>query len=131
MSRAPTAARSYEHLKGRLAIMRTKLTGIKAAAAAVVALPLVVASLAGARPAAGAAPQDFDAAAAFKAKCQMCHGPKAEKSFDPAAPEPEMVEAILKGKKGEKPPFMPGYEAKGITEDQAKALAAYMKTLRQ
>jgi cytochrome c1 len=36
----------------------------------------------------------------------------------------------LKGKKGEKPPYMPGFEAKGMTEDQAKALAAYMRTLR-
>jgi cytochrome c1 len=40
------------------------------------------------------------------------------------------VQAILKGKKGEKPPYMPAFETKGITEDDAKALAAYMKSLR-
>jgi len=36
----------------------------------------------------------------------------------------------LKGKKMEKPPNMPGYEAKGINEEQAKALLAHMKSLR-
>jgi hypothetical protein len=38
---------------------------------------------------------------------------------------------VLKGKKGEKPPNMPGYEEKGINEDQAKALVAHMKSLKQ
>jgi hypothetical protein len=42
-----------------------------------------------------------------------------------------MVEAVLKGKKGEKPPNMPAYQEKGITEDQAKALVAHMKSLKQ
>jgi len=28
----------------------------------------------------------------------------------------------------EKPPNMPGYEEKGITEDQAKALVGFMKS---
>jgi len=59
-----------------------------------------------------------------------CHSPKAEKFYDPAVPETEQVQAILKGKKGEKPPYMPAFEEKGITEDDAKALAAYMKSLR-
>jgi hypothetical protein len=39
--------------------------------------------------------------------------------------------AFLKGVKGEKPPFMPAFEAKGITADQAKALAAHMKSIKQ
>jgi mono/diheme cytochrome c family protein len=69
-------------------------------------------------------------AAIFKAKCAMCHSPKAEKFYDPSRPDEEQVQAILKGKKGEKPPYMPAFETKGITEDDAKALAAYMKSLR-
>ena len=71
-----------------------------------------------------------DPAAAYKAKCAMCHGPTAAKAYDPAKPEEAQVETILKGRKGEKPPFMPGYEAKGMTADEAKALNTYMKSLR-
>ncbi len=66
----------------------------------------------------------------YKKSCAMCHSPKAEKSYDPAMPIEEQVEIILKGKKAEKPPHMPGYEAKGMTAEQAKALAEYMKSLR-
>lgn len=71
-----------------------------------------------------------DPAALYAAhKCGVCHGANSEKKFDPAKPEAEMIDAILKGKKGEKPPFMPAYEPKGITADQAKALIGYMKQL--
>lgn len=78
------------------------------------------------------ADEKSDAAAAlFTAKCKMCHGAKAEKLFDPSRPEEEMVEAILKGKKAEKPPNMPAYETKGVDAEQAKALIAYMKSLKQ
>ena len=65
------------------------------------------------------------------AKCVVCHGAKAEKKFNATLPEEEMVKAILAGKKGEKPPNMPAYSAKGISEDQAKELIAYMKSLKQ
>jgi hypothetical protein len=41
------------------------------------------------------------------------------------------VQIVLKGKKPEKPPNMPAYEEKGITEDQAKALVAHMKSLKK
>ena len=75
--------------------------------------------------------QDFDAAKTYKGKCVACHGPKAEKKYDPAKPDDEQVQAVLKGKKAEKPPNMPGYESKGVTADQAKALVDYMKSLRQ
>jgi mono/diheme cytochrome c family protein len=75
---------------------------------------------------------DFDAAASYKTmKCATCHGPKAEKKFDTTKSDDEHVQIILKGKKPEKPPNMPAYEAKGVTEDQAKALLTYMKSLRQ
>lgn len=69
-------------------------------------------------------------AAAYKAKCATCHLPSATKFYDPALADDHHVQVILKGKKGEKPPFMPGFEAKGMTEDEAKALAAYMRGLR-
>ena len=71
-----------------------------------------------------------DAAATFKAKCVACHGAKAEKKFDATLAEAEMIKVILTGKKAEKPPNMPAYSEKGITEDQAKALIAYMKSLK-
>lgn len=75
--------------------------------------------------------QDFDAAATYKAKCQACHGAAADKKFDTTLSDADLVQAILKGKKGEKPPFMPAYEEKGINEEQAKALVAFMKSLKQ
>jgi len=75
--------------------------------------------------------QGFDASNTYKGKCVACHGPKAEKKYDPAKPEDEQVQAVLKGKKAEKPPNMPGYESKGVTAEQAKALVDYMKSLRQ
>ncbi len=70
------------------------------------------------------------AATTYKAKCAMCHGPKAAKSYDPEMCLDRQVEAILKGKKGEKPPFMPGFDSKNIDAYQAKALAVYMRKLR-
>ena len=75
--------------------------------------------------------QDFDAAATYKAKCVVCHGAAAEKKFDATLADADLVQIVLKGKKGEKPPFMPAYGEKGITEDQAKALVAHMKSLKQ
>lgn len=73
---------------------------------------------------------DETTADVYKAKCAMCHSPKAEKAYNPEMPMPEQIDAILKGKKAEKPPNMPGFEAKGMTADQAKALAEHMKALR-
>ena len=72
----------------------------------------------------------FDAAKTYKGKCVACHGPKADKKFDAAKSDEEHVQIILKGKKAEKPPHMPGYESKGINAEQAKALLDYMKSLR-
>jgi mono/diheme cytochrome c family protein len=78
-----------------------------------------------------ASSEDFDAAATYKSKCVACHGTKAEKKFDTAKSDEEHLQIILKGKKAEKPPNMPGYESKGMTTDQAKALLEYMKSVRQ
>ena len=74
---------------------------------------------------------DFDAAATYKGKCVACHGAAAEKRFDATLADADLVQIVLKGKKPEKPPNMPGYEEKGITEDQAKALVAHMKSIKK
>ncbi|HSD47876.1 MAG TPA: cytochrome c [Pyrinomonadaceae bacterium] len=74
--------------------------------------------------------QPSDPAAYYKAKCVACHGPKAEKKFDTALTDEQLVDAIIKGKKGEKPPNMPAYGEKGVTAEQAKGLLDHMKALR-
>lgn len=101
-----------------------KLFVIAAFVAAVLAIPALKSDLV------MVSAQTDDAATVYKAKCAMCHTAKAEKFYDPAAPMEQQTEAILKGKKAEKPPNMPGFEAKGMTVEQAKALAEYMKSLR-
>ena len=73
----------------------------------------------------------FDAAGTYKTKCVACHGANADKKFDPAIADADLVQIVLNGKKPEKPPNMPAYGEKGITEDQAKALVAFMKTLKK
>src|SRR5262245_56000150 len=93
----------------------------------IVALAVVSVVAAGARN----SREDFDAAATYKTKCIACHGAKAEKKFDTTKSDDEHIQSILKGKKMEKPPNMPGFEEKGITADQAKALLEYMKSLKQ
>jgi mono/diheme cytochrome c family protein len=72
------------------------------------------------------APQD-DPAAVYKSKCFACHGATAEKKFDAAKADDELIQTVLKGRKMEKPPNMPAFEEKGITADQAKALVGFMK----
>ena len=95
--------------------------------AAAITLALIVVVSAGARP---STVKQFDAAAKYK-QCVACHGAKAEKKFDATKSDDDLAQVILKGKKMEKPPHMPAYEAKGINADQAKALVAYMKSLHQ
>src|ERR1044071_872921 len=74
--------------------------------------------------------QPSDPAAFYKAKCIACHGQKAEKKFDASLTDEQYLDAIMKGKKPEKPPNMPAYGEKGVTQDQAKALLEYMKQVR-
>ena len=74
--------------------------------------------------------QPSDPAAYYKAKCVACHGQKAEKKFDASLTDEQHLDAILKGKKPEKPPNMPAYGEKGVSPDQAKALLEHMKQLR-
>ena len=102
------------------------LKNISIAIAAIFLFSVVFLSVA---PAQGEA-QPSDPAAYYKAKCQMCHGPKVEKKFDASLTDEQYIDAILKGKKTEKPPNMPAYGEKGVTADQAKALLEHMKQLR-
>ena len=74
--------------------------------------------------------QPSDTTAYYKAKCLMCHGKKAEKKFDTSLTDDQLIEVVLKGKKAEKPPHMPGYAEKGVTAEQAKALIDHMKHLK-
>ena len=74
--------------------------------------------------------QPSDPESFYKSKCVACHGPKAEKKFDATLTDEQYIDAILKGKKPEKPPNMPAYGEKGVTAEQAKALLDHMKQLR-
>lgn len=103
---------------------------VKLIAIALFMLPLIALLMFNNKPV-GTIASAADAAETYKAKCAMCHGPTALKLFDPAKTDEELTEIILKGKKSEKPPHMPGFEAKGMTADEAKALTTYMKELRK
>lgn len=114
---------------------------IKFFAIAVIALPLLAITIFRAVPArivAIAAPENLsaeyfiqdDVAAQYKKTCAMCHKPNAEKFFEPSKMDEALIEIVLKGKKAEKPPHMPGYEEKGMTKDQAKLLVTYMRQIR-
>ena len=106
------------------------LNRIKFIAIVLVLVPMIAVVGFKTNPVGAARVADEQSAATYKAKCAMCHTPTASKFFDPAKPEEEMVAAILNGKKGEKPPFMPGFGDKGITADQAKELVKLMKSLK-
>lgn len=112
--------------EGKFAMMKVKIRKLVATFFAVALLSVLVFSV-GAQ---GTDPDPNDSAGYYKAKCVACHGQKADKRFDATLSEDQLVDAILKGKKGEKPPNMPGYETKGVNGDQAKALVTYMKQLK-
>ena len=114
-------------IEGKI-VMRVKHS--KTVAGTAVSLVLLFTAAVVAIPLQGGEVQPSDPAAYYKAKCALCHGKTAEKKFDVSIGEDQMVEAILKGKKPEKPPNMPGFEAKGVNADQAKALVVYMKQLK-
>ncbi|HYH85245.1 MAG TPA: cytochrome c [Pyrinomonadaceae bacterium] len=100
---------------------------LKIIAVALITLPLLLTAVLNSSATASAARDDFDAAAVFKAKCAMCHGQKAEKKFDPTKADDDLVNIVLKSEK----PGMPAYETKGINVEQARAIVAHMKSLRQ
>ena len=120
-------APAIERQQYRGKIMNTNR--IKFVAIIAFALPLIVFVAFRSTPTRAASAAIEDPGAVYKAKCQMCHTPTATKFYDATRPEDEQIDAILKGKKGEKPPYMPAFADKGITADDAKALAGYMKSV--
>ena|ERR1051326_7458819 len=75
--------------------------------------------------------QSFDTKGFYKANCAECHGSEADKRFNPDSPEGQMIDSILNGAKAEGSRDMPAYAEKGIDETKAKALIAYMKSIRE
>ena len=94
------------------------------------AIPLLLLTIFKTTPVQVAASAAEDPAVTYKTKCAACHTPTAAKFYDAAKSDEHHVQAILKGQKADKPPFMPGYEAKGMTEEEAKALAAHMRSMK-
>jgi mono/diheme cytochrome c family protein len=69
----------------------------------------------------------------FKAKCAMCHGPNGEGKIGPAlkgtkVSESDIVALLTKGDDAKKPPHKKPLS--GLTEDQAKAVAGYVASLK-
>lgn len=75
--------------------------------------------------------QSFDPETYYKTNCVECHGKEAQKKFEPALPESQLIDAILNGATTETPPDMPAFAEKGINEERAKALLTYMKSIRE
>lgn len=74
-----------------------------------------------------------DGAAIYKSKCAMCHGPNGEGKMGPklvgdAMTEAQIEDQLLKGAAGKKAPH--AKPIAGMTADQAKAVATYVKTLK-
>lgn len=111
--------------------MKFKITRLMNLAVGVVGASLLAVFMLVSVDARSGVDDQFDAAATYKAKCVACHGAAADKRFDKTTADEPLIEAIMKGKKGEKPPNMPGYEEKGMTTDQAKALLDHMKSIKQ
>ena len=111
--------------------MRFTITRLMSFAVAAVGLSLFAVLLLAPVRARANADDPFDAAGTYKAKCVACHGPAAEKRFDKTLADDQLVDIVMKGKKPEKPPNMPGYGEKGITAEQAKSLVDYMKSIKQ
>lgn len=105
-----------------------KLNRVKLFAIILFALPVFALAIFNFKPAVTTV-KAADAAEIYKTKCQMCHGQKSEKHFNTEMKDEELVPIILNGKKAEKPPNMPEYASKGITEEQAKELVTYMRGL--
>ena len=74
---------------------------------------------------------DFDPTTFYKPNCEECHGTAAEKRFNPDNPEGQMIDAILNGAKAEGSKDMPAFNQKGIDEARARALIAYMKSIKE
>ena len=74
-----------------------------------------------------------DGAATFKAKCAACHGPEGQGKIGPklagTALSADQIGALLtKGDEAKKPPHKK--PVSGLSADDAKAVAAFVKTLK-
>jgi cytochrome c553 len=74
-----------------------------------------------------------DGAAIYKAKCAGCHGPDGAGKVGPAVKGTSLSDAqiddlLTKGTAGKKAPHAKAIS--GLTDDQAKAVAAYVKSLK-
>lgn len=84
----------------------------------------------------GSASWADDGAALFKAKCSACHGANAEGKAAMKAPAlrgtsldaSQITEHITKGEPTSKPPHNKGIS--GVSEEQAKSIADYIKSLK-
>lgn len=71
-------------------------------------------------------------AALYKAKCAGCHGPTGEGKMGPALKgtkltEEQLTTVLTKGAAGKKAPHS---KPMTLTEEQAKAVASYVKSLK-
>jgi len=74
-----------------------------------------------------------DGAATYKAKCAGCHGPEGQGKMGPALKGTSLTEAqitdlLTKGDDGKKAPHKKAIS--GLSADDTKAVAAYVKTLK-
>jgi len=74
-----------------------------------------------------------DGAATFKAKCAMCHGPEGQGKIGPALKgtsltADQIVDMLTKGNDAKKPPHKKPLS--GLSSDDAKAVADFVKTLK-
>lgn len=113
------------------AIMRFTIIRLMSLAVTAVGLALFTTLLLAPVHVRATAEDQFDAAGTYKAKCVACHGAAADKRFDRTKTDDLLVEAVMQGKKLEKPPNMPAYSEKGVTAEQAKSLVDYMKSIKQ
>ena len=77
--------------------------------------------------------QDQSGEAVYKGKCAGCHGPAGEGKVGPALKgtklaEDDLVLILSKGKEGKKAPH--AKPISGLTDEQIKALANYVKSLK-
>jgi mono/diheme cytochrome c family protein len=79
---------------------------------------------------------DENGAALYKARCAGCHGASGEGKPSVKAPAlkgatldaEKIAQHIIKGEPNSKPPHKKGIP--GVTEEQAKAIAAFIQTLK-
>jgi len=80
-----------------------------------------------------ALPAAADGAATYKAKCAACHGPAGEGKVGPAVKgtaltSDQIVDVLTKGADAKKAPHKK--PVAGLSADDAKAVADYVKTLK-